>query len=171
VVLMDLRMPRLDGTAATAQIMRAVHPPPAVLVVTTLHADAEVDQALLAGAKGHLLKDAPEERILSSVRSAAAGAMVLDAQVSRRLTQNLGRTSQASPPPPASGELTPRELEVFGLLAQGLTNHAIARTLFLGEATVKTHVGRVLAKLGLESRSEAVVAAYESGLVRPRTTD
>lgn len=168
VVLMDLRMPRLDGTEATRQIMRSVEPAPAVLVVTTFHADREVQDALSAGASGYLLKDAPEERILAAVRGAAHGATVLDPVVSHALV------ASALPSAPASSveldRLTPRELEVLGLLAQGMSNRAIADELFLGDATVKTHVARVLTKLGLQTRAEAVIAAYDSGLVRPRTT-
>ncbi|SCG65769.1 response regulator [Micromonospora inositola] len=170
VVLMDLRMPRWDGAEATYQILRSVTPPPAVLVLTTFHADREVRRAMTAGATGYLLKDAPEERIITAIRGAAQGATVLDLTVSRRLVDGL-RTADAGPPPVQLGHLTPRELEVLQFLAQGMTNRLIAERLFLGEATVKTHVARVLSKLGLESRAEAVVLAYESGLVRPRTGD
>jgi DNA-binding NarL/FixJ family response regulator len=139
-----------------------------VLVVTTFETDQDVYRALDAGAAGYLLKDAPEERIVSAVRGVAGGATVLDASVTRRLLAAVDVDSSLPGPPPALEALTSRELDVLRLLAQGLSNAGIARRLLVGEATVKTHVARVLTKLGLSSRSEAVVAAYESGLVRPR---
>ena len=167
VVLMDLRMPRIDGTEATRRLMAVVDPPPAVLVVTTFHADREVQAALAAGATGYLLKDAPEERILAAIRGAAQGATVLDPVVSRALI-SAAVPPEASAPPVELDALTARELEVLRLLAQGRSNRAIASELFLGEATVKTHVARVLTKLGVETRAEAIVAAYECGLAKPR---
>ncbi len=166
VVLMDLRMPRVDGTEATRRIVDTVEPAPAVLVVTTFHADQEVQEALAAGATGYLLKDAPEERIVAAVRGAAHGATVLDPAVSRALIEAAAGPDTSRPPVSLEG-LTARELEVLRLIAQGRSNRAIAAELFLGEATVKTHVARVLQKLGLETRAEAIVASYESGLVRP----
>lgn len=167
VVLMDLRMPRMDGTEATRQIVSGLDPPPAVLVVTTFHADREVQDALAAGAAGYLLKDAPEERILAAIRGANHGATVLDPAVSQALVA-AAMPSGVVPPPAEFSSLTSRELEVLQLLAQGMSNRAIATALFLGEATVKTHVARILMKLHVETRAEAIVAAYESGLVRPR---
>ncbi|RHW27436.1 DNA-binding response regulator [Nocardioides immobilis] len=167
VVLMDLRMPRIDGTEATRRLMTVLEPPPAVLVVTTFHADLEVQSALAAGATGYLLKDAPEARILAAVRGAAQGATVLDPAVSRSLIAS-AVPPEASAPPADLDTLTARELEVLRLVAQGRSNRAIASALFLGEATVKTHVARVLTKLGVETRGEAIVAAYECGLVKPR---
>lgn len=167
VLLMDLRMPRADGTEATRQIVASLDPAPAVLVVTTFHADHEVQNALAAGATGYLLKDAPEERILAAVRGAAQGATVLDPVVSQALIAAAAPPGSTRPPV-ALEALTARELEVLRLIAQGMSNRAIASELFLGEATIKTHVARVLQKLGLETRAEAIVAAYESGLIKPR---
>lgn len=165
VVLMDLRMPGMDGAEA-ARLLQSLPSPPAVLVLTTFHADREVHRAMASGAAGYLLKDAPEERIVAAIRSAAQGATVLDPEVSRQVLASFSR-----PAPSHSAQsldaLSPREVDVLRLLAQGKSNTAIARELFLGEATVKTHVSRILLKLDVGSRTEAVVAAYESGLVRP----
>ena len=166
VVLMDLRMPAVDGVDATRHILETVQPPPAVLVVTTFDGDDDVLRALQAGACGYLLKDAPEDRVVAAVRSAAAGSTVLDPAVGRRLVAGAaGRPTAAGPPP--LEHLTAREGEVLVLLARGLSNTAIADRLVLSESTVKTHVARILAKLGVASRTEAVVAAYERGFVVP----
>lgn len=168
VVIMDLRMPRADGTEATRRIVASMNPAPAVLVVTTFHADREIQHALAAGAAGYLLKDAPEERIITAVRSAAQGATVLDPVISKALIA-AAVAPDAKPPPAELDILTPREVDVLILLAHGMSNRAIANKLMLGEATVKTHVARVLMKLGVETRAEAIVAAFDSGLVRPRS--
>lgn len=162
VVLMDLRMPRLDGVAATRALCAGPPPRPRVVVVTTFLEDETVVDALRAGASGYVLKDAPEEHLLAAVHG-AEGAALLDARAVAALLAREPKTA----PPVGLEQLTAREVEVLGLLAEGLSNTQLARRLNLGETTVKTHVARVLEKLGLESRAQAVVAAYESGLVRP----
>jgi DNA-binding NarL/FixJ family response regulator len=162
VVLMDVRMPRLDGIAATRAL--ACEPDgPAVVVVTTFDLDEYVFQALRAGAVGFLLKDAPERQLLDALRSAPGGMTMFSPSVTMRLI-----TQYADAGRPARGldELTARERDVMILVAQGQSNSEIARTLVIGETTVKTHVSRILTKLDLASRTQAVVLAYESGLVR-----
>lgn len=160
VVLMDVRMPRLDGIAATRAIVAAPETP-AVLVVTTFDLDEYVFQALRAGATGFLLKDAPEAQLLAALRTAQAGVSLFGPTITRRLVE-----AYAVPVPDARlGALTQREIQVLEVVAAGRSNSEIAATLGIGEATVKTHVSRILTKLDLSSRSQAVVAAYESGLV------
>ena len=162
VVLMDVRMPRLDGIAATRAL--ASEPAgPAVVVVTTFDLDEYVFQALRAGAVGFLLKDAPERQLLDALRSAPGGMTMFSPSVTMRLI-----TQYADAGVPALGleELTARERDVLVLVARGQSNSEIARTLVIGETTVKTHVSRILTKLDLASRTQAVVLAYESGLVR-----
>ncbi|NAZ78342.1 response regulator [Kineococcus sp. T13] len=167
VVLMDVRMPRVDGIEATRRLVR-LEEPPAVLVVTTFDQDEHVYAALRAGAGGFLLKDAPEAQLVAALRTVAEGVSLLAPSVTRRLVEAFTPAQAPSRPPAGDLErLTPRELDVLRALAHGRTNGDIADQLGVGEATVKTHVSRVLAKLGLASRSQAVVAAYESGLVRP----
>ncbi|MFI9639107.1 response regulator [Micromonospora sp. NPDC051925] len=167
VVVMDLRMPVLDGVAATRRIC-AAGPEPRVLVLTTFDTDAEAFAALQAGASGFLLKSVPPEELLSAIRVVADGEAVVAPRVTRRL---LDRFAGRLAPPPgavtAPSGLTDREREVLLLLAQGLSNAEIGGRLQVAEATVKTHIGRVLAKLRLRDRVQAVVFAYESGLVRP----
>jgi DNA-binding NarL/FixJ family response regulator len=165
VVLMDVRMPRFDGIEATRRITR-LEPAPAVLVVTTFDVDEHVYAALRAGAAGFLLKDAPEQQLLAALRTVAEGVSLLAPSVTRRLVEAFSPTAPTTVPP-ALDQLTTRELDVLRLVAAGCSNAQAADRLTIGEATVKTHVSRVLAKLGLVSRSQAVVAAYESGLVRP----
>jgi DNA-binding NarL/FixJ family response regulator len=162
VVLMDVRMPRMDGIAATQRIS-AFDTPPAVLVVTTFDLDEYVFEALRAGACGFLLKDAREEQLLAAVRGAAEGVALFMPSVTRRLVERFARTRLDGP----TVDVTGREREIWSLLAKGLSNADIAATLVIGETTVKTHVSRLLMKLGATSRTQAVVMAYETGLVRP----
>ena len=166
VVLMDVRMPELDGIEATRAVT-AVQSPPRVLVLTTFDLDDVVYDALRAGASGFLLKDAPEERLTTAIRVVAEGGSLFAPSVTRRLIEEFSRR-RPSGPVPDLGQLTEREAEVLVQLARGLSNVEIAAALFVTENTVKTHVARVLMKLGLRDRVQAVVLAYESGLVRPQ---
>ena len=169
VVLMDIRMPELDGIAATREIVggEAGHPA-RVLILTTFDLDEYVYDALGAGASGFLLKDAQPEQLISGIRVVAGGEALLAPAVTRRLIEDFSRARPArTEAPPGLDELTPRELEVLDLLARGLSNAEIAESLVVSETTVKTHVARVLMKLGLRDRVQAVVLAYESGLVTP----
>jgi DNA-binding NarL/FixJ family response regulator len=163
VVLMDIQMPVLDGVQATRMLADS---PVRVLVVTTFDTDEYVYSALRAGASGFLLKDAPPEELAAAVRTVAAGGGLLAPSVTRRLIEEFARRPAPLEAPKELEELTERELEVLGLIARGLSNSEIATALSVGEATVKTHVGRVLTKLGLRDRVQAVVLAYECGLVR-----
>ncbi len=168
VVLMDVRMPRMDGLEATA-IVTARPDAPRVLMLTTFDAEDYVYTALRSGASGFLLKDAPAEQLIEAIRVIHRGDALLAPSVTRMLIAEVARrpTVDRSAAAPGIDELTDRELEVMRLLARGLSNAEIAEALFLGEATVKTHVGRVLAKLDVRDRVQAVVVAYESGLVTP----
>jgi DNA-binding NarL/FixJ family response regulator len=168
VVLMDVRMPGTDGIEATRQLA-ADDPAPKVLILTTFDLDEYVFDALRAGASGFLLKDVTAEHLFEAVRVVAAGEALLAPAVTRRLISEFARTKRpASAAPPATlAALTPRETEVLRLVAEGLSNTEIALRLVVTEETVKTHVSRMLAKLGLRDRTQAVVAAYESGLVVP----
>ena len=169
VVLMDIRMPGVDGLAATRHILGTAGMPPCkVIVLTTFDVDEHVYEALRAGASGFLLKDVPAAQLVHAIRVVAAGEALLAPSVTRRLIAGF----TGSPPPRASeptvlpgvGELTARELEVLVLLAGGLSNAEIAARLFVGEATVKTHVARVLMKLGVRDRVQAVIVAFRAGL-------
>jgi len=166
VVLMDIRMPVLDGIEATRRIVRA-QPATRVLMLTTFGLDSYVYDALHAGASGFMLKDAPPEEIAAAVRIVANGDALLAPAITRSVIEEFARREPArvSTPPPAVDELTPREREVLGLLARGLSNPEICRQLVISEATAKTHVARVLQKLDLRDRVQAVIYAYESGLV------
>jgi DNA-binding NarL/FixJ family response regulator len=167
VTLMDIRMPRLDGIAATRRLA-AEHPPVTrVVVLTTFDVDSHVYDALRAGASGFLLKNAPPEDLVQAIRVVAGGAGLLDPTVTRRVIEEFARTRAPASPPAAVRTLTERELEVLQQVARGLSNAEIAATFVVSEATVKTHVARLLAKLGLRDRVQAVVYAYEHGLVRP----
>jgi DNA-binding NarL/FixJ family response regulator len=171
VVLMDIRMPRMDGIQATRQIV-AAHPDGRVrvLVITTFELDEYVFNAIHAGASGFLLKDISPEQLAEAVRIVHAGEGLLAPAVTRRLIEEFARTHvPAGRARQLPDTLTPRELDVLRMVAKGLSNAEIAAELYLGESTVKTHVGRVLTKLGLRDRVQAVVYAYETGLVRPGT--
>jgi DNA-binding NarL/FixJ family response regulator len=171
VVLMDIRMPGMDGIEATRQLASdgvGGVGGPRILMLTTFDLDEYVYDALRAGASGFLLKDVTAERLIEAVRIIAAGDALLAPGVTRRLIGEFAQRPAARPQPvPALGELTPRETEVLGLVAEGLSNPEIAVRLVVTEETVKTHVSRILSKLGLRDRTQAVVAAYESGLVVP----
>jgi len=167
VVLMDVRMPGMDGIDATRAVTSA-DDPPRVLVLTTFDLDDVVYDALRAGASGFLLKDAPEERLTTAIRVVADGGSLFAPSVTRRLIEEFSRRAAPEPAVPL-GSLTPRESEVLVLVARGLSNAEIATELFVSENTVKTHVARVLMKLGLRDRVQAVVLAYESGLVARST--
>ncbi|MBC3986073.1 response regulator [Streptomyces buecherae] len=172
VVLMDVRMPEMDGLEAARQLLS---PPPGVvhrpkvLMLTTFDVDDYVYEALRAGASGFLLKDAPPADLISAVRIVARGEALLAPSVTRRLIADFARQRPAPRRDPALRlqGLTPRETEVLELIARGLSNAEIASSLVLAEQTVKSHIGRVLAKLGLRDRAQAVIFAYESGLVAP----
>ena len=167
VVLMDVRMPRMDGIEATHRIIDGSEDAPRVLVLTTFDLDEYVYEALRAGASGFLLKDAPEEQLVSGIRIVADGGSLFAPAVTRRLIE---RFAGAAPrePPLSLAALTSRELEVLRLLARGLSNAEIADELVLSEHTAKTHVAHILHKLDLRDRVQAVVLAYESGIVRAR---
>jgi DNA-binding NarL/FixJ family response regulator len=169
VVLMDVRMPRLDGLAATQQIL-AANPAVKVVVLTTFNEDSYVRDALRLGASGFLLKVAPPERLVDAIRVAANGDALIDPLVTRQVIAALAYNMPdplAADSPPALGQLTVREAEVLRMLARGRSNAEIAADLVVGDATVKTHVARVLMKLGLRDRVQAVIYAYEHGLVQP----
>jgi len=172
VVLMDIRMPVLDGIEATRRIARA-HPLTRVLVLTTFGLDTYVYDALRAGASGFMLKDAPPEEIAAAVRIVASGQALLAPAVTRAVIEEFARqpTARAVVPPAGYADLTPRELEVLGLLARGQSNPQICERLVISEATAKTHVAHILLKLELRDRVQAVIYAYETGLVTPGHTD
>jgi DNA-binding NarL/FixJ family response regulator len=168
VVLMDVRMPLQDGIAATEQILAAAdrdeRPPPRILVLTTFDLDENAARAIRAGASGFVLKDADPEFLLAAIRTVHQGNQVIAASATRELFAHVGRGSGRRAAPASWSELTPREREIFGLAARGLSNSEIAASEFLSEATVKTHVSRILAKLGLRDRVQLVVFAYEHDL-------
>jgi DNA-binding NarL/FixJ family response regulator len=168
VVLMDIRMPVLDGIEATRRIVRE-RPATRVLILTTFGLDTYVYDALRSGASGFMLKDAPPEEIAAAVRIVASGEALLAPAVTRAVIEEFARREPPPAPaaPPALDELTPREREVLDLLARGLSNPEICERLVISEATAKTHVARILQKLDLRDRVQAVIYAYESGLVAP----
>jgi DNA-binding NarL/FixJ family response regulator len=169
IVLMDVRMPRLDGLEATRRIVQGKGPGqgPRVIVLTTFDLDEYVYDALRAGASGFLLKNADPDDLVTAIRIVHEGHALLAPSVTQRVVEEFTRRSPRLEARPELDELTPRELEVLGLMARGLSNAEIARELILGEATVRTHVGRILMKLRLRDRVQAVVLAYESGFVVP----
>jgi DNA-binding NarL/FixJ family response regulator len=167
VALLDLRMPVMDGIAATREIAGDPELATRVLVVTTFDTDEHVYAALRAGASGFLLKDAPPEELAAAVRLIAAGEALLAPSVTRRVIEEFARVSRDPDARSALGDLTEREVGVLRLVARGRSNSEIAQDLTIGETTVKTHVGNILMKLDVRDRAQAVVAAYESGLVVP----
>jgi DNA-binding NarL/FixJ family response regulator len=168
IVLMDIRMPKLDGLEATRRIMAATDQPPRVLMLTTFDLDEYVFDALHAGASGFLLKDVPPEQLVAGIRVVAEGDSLLSPTVTRRLIESFVHDHPRALRPPAQlEELTARELEILELIARGLSNAEIADQLVVSGTTVKTHVARVLSKLGLRDRVQAVVLAYETGVVSP----
>jgi DNA-binding NarL/FixJ family response regulator len=170
VVLMDIRMPRLDGLAATRKILALPATKTRVLILTTFDEDAYVFEALRAGASGFLLKTVPADQLVAGVREVAAGEALLAPAITRRLIERFAAAIEPEPTPPRGyDELTAREREVFLLLARGLSNAEIAAELIVEPSTIKTHVAAVLSKLGVRDRVGAVVVAYESGLVGRRS--
>jgi DNA-binding NarL/FixJ family response regulator len=166
VVLMDIRMPNMDGLEAARRIIAGS--PARVLILTTFDADEYVYGALHAGASGFMLKDAPPDQLVAAVRAAAAGNALIDPSVTRRFIAQFAQAVRpTSATPNEMGGLTSRELDVLRLLTEGLSNSEIAERLIVEETTVKTHVSRILMKLGLRDRVQAVILAYESGFVRP----
>jgi DNA-binding NarL/FixJ family response regulator len=167
VVLMDVRMPSLDGIEATRRLLER-DGAPRVLMLTTFDLDEYVYEALKAGASGFMLKNAPPDRLADAIRTVAAGDALLAPAITRRVIEEyVSRPRVGDEPPERLAELTEREVEVLRLIARGLSNAEIAGSLFLSEATVKTHVNRLLSKLSLRDRTQAAVLAYETGLVAP----
>ncbi|MFI5911720.1 response regulator [Dactylosporangium sp. NPDC051541] len=167
VVLMDVRMPNVDGLEATRRIL-ADHPdPPRIIILTTFDLDRYVYAALRAGASGFLLKDVSADRLVSAVRMVEAGDALLAPSVTRRLVERFARPDEGSTLHRDLTTLTPRELDIFRLIARGLSNAELAARLHISETTVKTHVTRILSKLGLRDRTQAIIAAYETGLIVP----
>ena len=168
VVLMDIRMPNMDGLTAARLIVAET--PARVVMLTTFDSDEYVFEALKLGASGFLLKDSPSEQLIGAVRSAASGDALIDPSITKRLIQEFVESRRRPPEMGGVASLTDRERDVLRLVAQGLSNAEIANSLVVEESTVKTHVGRILTKLGLRDRVQAVVVAYESGFVVPDWT-
>jgi DNA-binding NarL/FixJ family response regulator len=170
VVLMDIRMPNLDGLEATRRILEAPGEAPRILMLTTFDLDEYVYEALRAGASGFMLKDTPPEQLVAAIHVVASGDALLSPAITKRVIEEFIRrppSTIATQPAPRLSELTARELEVLGFMARGLSNAEIAKDLFVSETTVKTHVARILMKLDLRDRVQAVVFAYENGIVQP----
>jgi len=166
VILMDIRMPEVDGLAATEEILR--HPgPPTIVVLTTFDQNEYVYRALRAGAAGFLLKDAPSSRLIAAVRAAATGDSLIEPSITRRMVERFAAPLAPARLPPELEALTDRERDVLRLIARGLSNAEIASELVVAETTVKTHVARILTKLGVRDRVQAVVVAYRTGFVTP----
>ena len=171
VVLMDIRMPELDGIEATRRVVADGGDSPArVLMLTTFDLNEYVYEALRAGASGFLLKDVPPEELAAGIRIVARGDALLAPSITKRLIHEFSRAAPAGAPPPGFDELTAREVEVFKLVARGMSNAEIAAELVVSETTVKTHVARLLMKLGIRDRVQAVVLAYETGIAVPGET-
>ena len=168
VTLMDVRMPGMDGISATRQLLANKPAPTRVIVLTTFDVDSYIYDALRAGASGFLLKNVPPEELIHAIHVVAAGAALLDPAVTLRVIEEFSRTPTRRPPPPEYESLTEREKEVLLHIARGLSNAELAARLYVSEATVKTHVARLLAKLRLRDRVQAVVYAYDYGIVTPR---
>jgi DNA-binding NarL/FixJ family response regulator len=170
VVLMDIRMPILDGLEATRRIVSGPDSKPRVLILTTFDLDEYVYEALRSGASGFMLKDNPAEQLITAVHVVAKGETLLAPSVTRRLIAEFARHRPPAEKPALLASLSARELEVLRRVARGLSNGEIAQELYVAETTVRTHVGRILMKLGLRDRVQAVVLAYETGLVQPGTS-
>ena len=164
VVLMDIRMPELDGLAATEQIL-SQRDPPTIVVLTTFDQNEYIYRALRAGAAGFLLKDAPSSRLIAAVRAAATGDSLIEPSITQRLVERFAEPVAPAARPEQLASLTERELDVLRLMTRGLSNAEIAREMFVAETTVKTHVARILTKLVVRDRVQAVVLAYETGFV------
>lgn len=171
IVLMDIRMPTMDGIEATRRITAAGPGAPRVVILSTYDLDEYVFDALAAGASGFLLKDVPPEDLVKGIRLTAQGESLLAPSITRRLIEEFAKLRPVASPAVGLEELTDRELEVLRLVTRGLSNVEIAKSLFLGESTVKTHVGHILEKLGLRDRVQVVIYAYEAGLVQPGQGD
>jgi DNA-binding NarL/FixJ family response regulator len=173
VILMDIRMPNLDGLEATRRILEGVEAA-RILMLTTFDLDEYVYEALRAGASGFMLKDTPPEQLVAAIHVVASGDALLSPAITKRVIEEFIRrppSTIATTPSPKVADLTARELEVLGFMARGLSNAEIAKDLFVSETTVKTHVARILMKLGLRDRVQAVVFAYETGIVQPGATE
>jgi DNA-binding NarL/FixJ family response regulator len=170
VVLMDVRMPGMDGIEATRRLLEH-GPGPRVLILTTFDLDEYVYEAMRAGASGFMLKNSPPDQLAAAIRTVAAGEALLAPTVTRRLIEEFVRRPRVGSEASELSELTERELEVLKLIARALSNAEIAKLLIVSEATVRTHVNRILSKLGVRDRTQAAVRAYESGLVRPGQAD
>jgi DNA-binding NarL/FixJ family response regulator len=170
VILMDIRMPILDGLEATRRIVTGPDSKPRVLILTTFDLDEYVYEALRSGASGFMLKDNPAEQLITAVHVVAEGEALLAPSVTRRLIAEFARHRPPAEKPAELASLSGRELEVLRLVARGLSNGEIVRELYVAETTVRTHVGRILTKLSLRDRVQAVVLAYETGLIQPGTS-